>query len=82
GRYPAPPGAPEWLGLEVSGTVAAADDASGLAPGDQVVALLAGGGYAERVSVPAGQVLPVPDGVGLVEAAALPEAACTAWSTL
>lgn len=82
GRYPAPPGAPDWLGLEVSGTVAEADDASGLAPGDPVVALLAGGGYAERVSVPAGQVLPVPDGVGLVEAAALPEAACTAWSTL
>lgn len=82
GRYPAPPGAPDWLGLEVSGTVAVADDASGLAPGDPVVALLAGGGYAERVSVPAGQALPVPDGVGLVEAAALPEAACTAWSTL
>ncbi|WP_199424511.1 NAD(P)H-quinone oxidoreductase [Actinotalea solisilvae] len=82
GRYPAPPGAPDWLGLEVSGTVADADEGSGVAPGDHVVALLAGGGYAERVAVPAGQVLPVPHGVGLVEAAALPEAACTAWSTL
>lgn len=81
GRYPPPPGAPDWLGLEVSGTVLAADDGSAHRPGDHVVALLASGGYADRVVVPAGQVLPVPHGVGLVEAAALPEAACTVWST-
>lgn len=81
GRYPPPAGAPDWLGLEVSGTVVEADAGSAHAAGDRVVALLAGGGYADRVVVPEGQVLPVPDGVGLVEAAALPEAACTVWST-
>ena len=50
--------------------------------GDEVCALLSGGGYAERVRVPAGQVLPVPDGVSLVDAAALPEVACTVWSNV
>jgi putative PIG3 family NAD(P)H quinone oxidoreductase len=111
GHYPPPAGAPDWPGLEVSGTVVAvgpaetegeqgADDAGSsrgpsdrgagtpsttvprLAVGDRVAALLTGGGYAEQVAVPAAQVLPVPDGVDLVDAAALPEAACTVWSTL
>lgn len=84
GRYPAPPGAPDWPGLEVSGTVAAVGEGLGghVAPGDRVAALLTGGGYAEQVVVPAAQVLPVPDAVDLVDAAALPEAACTVWSTL
>ena len=54
----------------------------GWAVGDEVCALLAGGGYAERVAVPAGQVMPVPDGVDLVSAAALPEVACTVWSNV
>lgn len=82
GLYPPPPGAPTWPGLEVSGVVAAAGPDSGWSPGDRVAALLDGGGYAQRAIAPAAQVLPVPDGVDLVDAAALPEAACTVWSTL
>ena len=86
GRYPPPPGASEVLGLEVSGTVSALGEGSagtaGWQVGDEVCALLAGGGYAERVVVPAGQVLPVPAGVSLVDAAALPEAVATVWSSV
>jgi putative PIG3 family NAD(P)H quinone oxidoreductase len=83
GRYPPPPGAPPYLGLECSGVVAAlGPDVSGREVGEQVVALLAGGGYAERVNVTAGQVMPVPAGVELVTAAGLPEAACTVWSNV
>lgn len=83
GHYPPPPGAPEWPGLECSGTISAVgDDVVGWQPGDRVCALLAGGGYAERVVVPAGQVLPVPKGIDLITAAALPEAVCTVWSNL
>jgi putative PIG3 family NAD(P)H quinone oxidoreductase len=81
GLYPPPPGASEVIGLECSGTVAAlGDGVDGWSVGDEVCALLAGGGYAEKVVVPAGQVMPVPEGVSLVEAAALPEVACTVWS--
>ena len=83
GNYPPPPGASEILGLEVSGTIAAlGDGVSSWSVGQQVCALLAGGGYAEYVAVPAGQVMPVPDTVGLHHAAALPEVACTVWSNL
>lgn len=83
GYYPPPPGAPPYPGLECSGTVVAVGAAvDGFRPGDQVCALLAGGGYAQRVAVPAGQVLPVPDGVDIVDAAALPEVACTVWSNV
>ena len=83
GLYDPPAGAPPWPGLECSGIVAAtAEGVSEWQVGDQVCALLAGGGYAERVAVFAGQVLPVPDGIALVHAAALPEAACTIWSNL
>jgi putative PIG3 family NAD(P)H quinone oxidoreductase len=83
GHYPPPPGASPILGLECSGRiVAAGPDVEGWAIGDQVCALLSGGGYAEYVSVPAGQVLPLPAGVSIVEAAGLPEAACTVWSTV
>jgi NADPH:quinone reductase len=83
GRYPAPPGAPDWPGLEVSGTVrAVGGEVRGVVVGDRVAALLTGGGYAQEVAVPAEQVLPVPAGLDLVDAAALPEAACTVWSTL
>ena len=82
GLYPPPAGAPSWPGLEVSGVVAAAGPDSGWAPGDRVAALLDGGGYAQQAIAPAAQVLPVPDGMDLVDAAALPEAACTGWSTL
>jgi putative PIG3 family NAD(P)H quinone oxidoreductase len=83
GFYPPPAGASDVIGLECSGTVAAlGDGVEGWAVGDQVCALLAGGGYAARVVVPAGQLMPVPDGVSLVEAAALPEVACTVWSNV
>jgi len=83
GKYPPPPGASEILGLEVSGTIAAVgDEVSGWTVGQQVCALLAGGGYAEYVAVPAAQVLPVPASVSLHEAAALPEVACTVWSNV
>ncbi|MFF0545812.1 NAD(P)H-quinone oxidoreductase [Nocardia thailandica] len=83
GAYPPPPGASDVLGLEVSGIVAAVGPGAGeWRVGDRVCALLSGGGYAERVNVPATQVLPVPEGVGLVEAAALPEAAATVWSNV
>ncbi|MFC9473037.1 NAD(P)H-quinone oxidoreductase [Nocardia sp. NPDC056952] len=83
GFYPPPPGASDILGLEVSGVIAAVGPGvEGWHPGDEVCALLAGGGYAERVNVPATQLLPVPAGVGLTAAAALPEAAATVWSNI
>jgi putative PIG3 family NAD(P)H quinone oxidoreductase len=83
GFYPPPPGASDIIGLECSGTVAALGaGVEGWAVGDRVCALLAGGGYATRVAVPAGQLMPVPDGLDLVTAAALPEVACTVWSNV
>ena len=83
GNYPPPPGASDILGLEVSGRIGAVGDGvSEWIVGQEVCALLAGGGYAESVIVPAAQVLPVPPGVTLHDAAALPEVACTVWSNL
>ncbi|MGV0815202.1 NAD(P)H-quinone oxidoreductase [Mycolicibacterium boenickei] len=83
GKYPPPPGASEVIGLEVSGTVAAVGaNVTDWSVGQPVCALLAGGGYAEYVAVPAAQVLPLPDGVALRDAAGLPEVACTVWSNL
>ena len=83
GFYPPPPGASDVMGLECSGTVAEVGaDVTGWAVGDQACALLAGGGYASRVVVPAGQLMPVPAGVDLATAAALPEVACTVWSNV
>jgi putative PIG3 family NAD(P)H quinone oxidoreductase len=83
GFYPPPPGAPEFPGLECSGVISAVGPGvTGHHVGERVCALLSGGGYAERVAVPAGQLLPVPAGLSLVEAAALPEVACTVWSNV
>ena len=83
GNYPPPPGASTIMGLEVSGHVAAVGaGVDNWTVGQPVVALLAGGGYAERVAVPAGQVMPVPQGVDLHHAAGLPEVACTVWSNV
>lgn len=83
GFYNPPPGASPYPGLECSGTIAALGaGVSGWAVGDRVCALLAGGGYAEKVAVPAGQLLPVPEGVDLTRAAALPEVVCTVWSNV
>ncbi len=83
GFYPPPPGASDTIGLECSGRIAElGDGVTGWSVGDEVCALLAGGGYAARVAVPVGQVMPVPGGVSLVEAACLPEVAATVWSNV
>ncbi|GAB3138771.1 NAD(P)H-quinone oxidoreductase [Amycolatopsis stemonae] len=83
GHYPPPPGASETLGLECSGTIAElGEGVEGWNVGDEVCALLAGGGYAEKAVVPAGQLLPVPGEVGLLAAAGLPEVACTVWANV
>ncbi|MDF1604632.1 NAD(P)H-quinone oxidoreductase [Nocardioides sp. YIM 152315] len=83
GVYAPPPGASDVIGMEVSGTVSAiGEGVTEWSVGDSGCALLAGGGYAEQVAVPAGQVMPVPDGIDLVTAAALPEVACTVWSNV
>ncbi|MDX6648042.1 MAG: hypothetical protein QOK40_3769 [Miltoncostaeaceae bacterium] len=83
GRYPPPPGASEVLGMEAAGEVAElGEGVQGWAPGDRVMALLAGGGYAELVAVPAGQLMPVPEGMSWEEAAAVPEVFLTAWQGL
>ena len=83
GKYPPPPGASEIIGMEVAGVVT--KTGSGVTEwsvGHEVCALLGGGGYAEYVAVPAGQVMPIPDGVDVVDAAGLPEVAYTVWSNL
>jgi putative PIG3 family NAD(P)H quinone oxidoreductase len=83
GLYPPPPGASQYPGLECSGRIAVVGpDVTGLQPGDEVCALLAGGGYAEQVAVPAVQVLPVPGELSVAEAAALPEVACTVYANV
>jgi putative PIG3 family NAD(P)H quinone oxidoreductase len=83
GLYPPPPGAPPYPGLECSGTIAATGPGvTEWKPGDEVCALLAGGGYAEKVAVPAGQLLPAPQAVSLTEAAAFPETVCTVYSNV
>lgn len=83
GFYPPPPGASPYPGLECSGQVAAVGDGvTDWQPGDQVCALLGGGGYAEQVAVPAVQVLPLPSGLTVTEAAALPEVVCTVYANV
>ena len=82
GKYPPPPGWPEWMGLEVAGTVLAAPAGSRWKAGDEVCALLGGGGYAEKIAVPEGMVLPLPPGLSMTEAASLPEVFATAYLNL
>ncbi|WP_406049505.1 NAD(P)H-quinone oxidoreductase [Kribbella sp. NBC_00889] len=83
GFYPPPPGAPGTIGLEVSGTISeVGSEVEGWSVGDECCALLAGGGYAEKVVVPAPQVMPIPDGLDLISAAALPEVVATVWSNV
>jgi putative PIG3 family NAD(P)H quinone oxidoreductase len=83
GHYDPPPGTSPYPGLECSGRIAAVgEDVEEWAVGDEVCALLTGGGYAQKVAVPAGQVLPLPTGVDLVDAAGLPEVVCTVWSNV
>ena len=83
GHYDPPPGSSPYPGLECSGRITGlGEGVEGWSVGDEVAALLSGGGYAEQVAVPVGQLFPVPSGVDLVHAAALPEAACTVWSNV
>lgn len=82
GQYPPPPGWPEWMGLEVAGVVRHAPEGSRWKVGDRVCALLGGGGYAEQVTAPADMALPVPEGLSMVEAAAVPEAFATSYLNL
>src|SRR5260370_23431141 len=83
GRYPPPPGAPPYPGLECSGRViAVGDGVTTWRPGDEACALLSGGGYAGQVAVPAGQPLPIPGQVDIAEAAAFPETVCTVYANL
>ncbi|PAN08813.1 hypothetical protein PAHAL_1G437600 [Panicum hallii] len=84
GLYPSPAGESPYPGVECSGTILALGPnvPSRWAVGDKVCALLSGGGYAEKVVVPAGQLLPIPEWVSLTDAAGLPEVACTVWSTV
>ena len=83
GRYPVPPGASDVFGMECSGTVSAVGrGVTDWAVGDRACALLAAGGYAEKVNVPTGQLMPVPEGIDLVDAASLPEVAATVWSNV
>lgn len=82
GNYPPPPGWPEWMGLEVAGTISHAPETSRFRVGDSVCALLGGGGYAERVAVPEGMVLPTPAGLSMAQAAAIPEAFATSYLNL
>ena len=82
GKYPSPPGWPEWMGLEVAGTVLSAPSGSRWKSGDKACALLGGGGYAEKVSVPDNMVMSIPKGLSMAEAAALPEAFATSYLNL
>lgn len=82
GNYPPPPEWPDWMGLEVSGVIAGAPKGGRWKVGDKVCALLGGGGYAEHVAVPADMVLPIPEGLSFVEAAAIPEAFGTSYLNL
>ncbi len=83
GLYPPPPGASDLPGLEVAGTIAAiGPDVTGWQVGDTVCALLGGGGYAEYATAPVGQCLPVPEGLDMVQAAALPETVMTVWTNV
>lgn len=82
GKYASPPDWPQWCGLEAAGEVVEAPEDSGFQPGDAVCALLGGGGYSELVTVPAGMVIPVPEGLSFMEAATLPEVWCTVYLNL
>ena len=83
GKYPVPPGAPEYMGLEVSGTVVVSgSDCTRFDVGDEVCALIIGGGYAEYALAPEGQCMAVPSGVSLLDAAGLPEVFCTVWTNM
>ena len=83
GKYPSPPGCPEWMGLEISGEIVAlGEKVTDWKLGDKVCALLGGGGYAEYVAVKQDMLMPIPKGLSMEEAAALPEAYATSYLNL
>lgn len=82
GCYASPPDWPQWCGLEVSGIVLEAPADAKVAVGDKVCALVGGGGYSEKIAVPAGMVVPIPEGLSLIEAASIPEVWCTVYLNL
>jgi putative PIG3 family NAD(P)H quinone oxidoreductase len=86
GNYPPPPGITDIIGMELSGVITEVGDNVARdgqwAPGDEIAAIISGGGYAEYAVVPVGQLMPIPAGMSLVDAAALPETAATVWSNL
>ena len=82
GCYASPPDWPQWCGLEVSGVVLAAPPESGVNIGTRVCALVGGGGYSEKISVPAGMVIPIPNELSFVQAASIPEVWCTVYLNL
>ena len=82
GCYSSPPDWPQWCGLEVSGIVLEAPADAEVKPGDKVCALVGGGGYSEKIAVPAGMVIPIPDEMDFVQAASIPEVWCTVYLNL
>ena len=82
GCYASPPEWPQWCGLEVAGVIAEAPENSAFKPGDRVCALVGGGGYSEKIAVPEGMVVPIPDEMNMVQAASIPEVWCTAYLNL
>ena len=82
GCYASPPEWPQWCGLEVAGVILETPEKSAFKPGDRVCALVGGGGYSEKIAVPAGMVVPIPEGLSMVEAASIPEVWCTVYLNL
>ena len=82
GRYASPPDWPQWCGLEVAGVVLEAPATSALKTGDRVCALVGGGGYSEKIAVPGGMVVPIPDSMTMIQAASIPEVWCTVYLNL
>ena len=82
GCYASPPEWPQWCGLEVAGVISEAESGSSFKPGDRVCALVGGGGYSEKIAVPEGMVIPIPDEMTMIQAASIPEVWCTAYLNL
>ena len=82
GCYASPPEWPQWCGLEVAGVIAEAGEESSFKPGDRVCALVGGGGYSEKIAVPEGMVIAIPEGLSMIQAASIPEVWCTAYLNL
>ena len=82
GCYASPPEWPQWCGLEVAGVILETPEKSAFKPGDRVCALVGGGGYSEKIAVPEGMVIPIPDEMTMVQAGSIPEVWCTAYLNL